>query len=278
MALVKTAQGSLYYEVIDRVAPWEQQRDPILFHHGIGASAGIWTEWIAALADRHRIVTFDMRGYGRSVIPAADFGWSLELFIADVFAVADAVGIERFHLVGESIGGTIGFAATLARPERIATLTVSNGGHLGASIQRVDEWRRQLDKSGVKAWSDIFMRDRFHDGTLSPERWVWFAAQQEAWTRDSILNALAVLVGTDLSPRLPKFVVRYCCFTRMAAPLSRSRSRRRCTGFCPTPSSTSSAMRAMACPFRTGRPARRFCGLSSTPGIGNNPAITEETR
>jgi pimeloyl-ACP methyl ester carboxylesterase len=204
MALVKTAQGSLYYEVIDRVAPWEQQRDPILFHHGIGASAGIWTEWIAALADRHRIVTFDMRGYGRSVIPAADFGWSLELFIADVFAVADAVGIERFHLVGESIGGTIGFAATLARPERIATLTVSNGGHLGASIQRVDEWRRQLDKSGVKAWSDIFMRDRFHDGALSPERWNWFAAQQEAWTRDSILNALAVLVGTDLSPRLPE--------------------------------------------------------------------------
>jgi pimeloyl-ACP methyl ester carboxylesterase len=51
------------------------------------------------------------------------------------------------------------------------------------------------------------MRDRFHDGALSPERWAWFAAQQEAWTRDSILNALAVLVGTDLSPRLPEI----CC-------------------------------------------------------------------
>ena len=204
MAFVETAHGALYYEVIDRVAPREQRREPILFHHGIGASAGIWSEWIAALADRHPIVTFDMRGYGRSVIPPPGFRWSLEQFIADVFAVADGAGIERFHLVGESIGGTIGLAATLARPERIATLTVSNGGHLGASIQRVDEWRRQLDELGVKGWSDIFMRDRFHDDALSPERWARFAKEQEAWTADAILSALAVLVGTDLAPLLPE--------------------------------------------------------------------------
>lgn len=204
MPHIETAHGALYYEVIDRVVPWEQRRDPILFHHGIGASAGIWTEWIASLADRHPIVTFDMRGYGRSHIPPPDFRWSLELFISDVFAVADAAGLNRFHLVGESIGGTIGLAATLARPERVATLTVSNGGHLGASIQRVDAWRRQLEELGVKGWSDIFMRDRFHDGALSPERWAWFAAQQEAWTPDAILSALAVLVGTDLAPQLPQ--------------------------------------------------------------------------
>jgi pimeloyl-ACP methyl ester carboxylesterase len=138
------------------------------------------------------------------MIPPPGFRWSLELFIIDVFAVADAAGLNRFHLVGESIGGTIGLAATLARPERVATLTVSNGGHLGASIQRVDEWRRQLDEVGVKGWSDIFMHDRFHDDALSPERWAWFAAQQEAWTPDAILSALAVLVGTDLAPQLPQ--------------------------------------------------------------------------
>jgi pimeloyl-ACP methyl ester carboxylesterase len=204
MALGSTLHGSLHYEIIDRVGPGVQRRDPILFHHGIGASAGIWSEWIAALADRHKIVTFDMRGYGRSVIPAPDFRWSLEQFITDVFAVADAAGLARFHLVGESIGGTIGLATTLARPERIATLSVSNGGHLGASIQRVDEWRRQLDELGVKGWSDIFMRDRFHDDALAPERWAWFAAQQEAWTPNVILSALAVLVGTDLAPLLPE--------------------------------------------------------------------------
>lgn len=202
MPLAPTEHGSIYFEAIDRVAPWRAERGTILFHHGIGACPEIWSGWEAALADRYRLVVFDMRGYGRSQIPAPDFAWSLDLLVRDAFAVADAAGLTRFHLVGESIGGTIGLAAALARPERIATLTVSNGGHLGTSIQKVDAWRRQLDDGGIKAWSDLFMRDRFHDGALAPEQWAWYAARQEEWPRDSILNALRVLIGTDLRPRL----------------------------------------------------------------------------
>ena len=202
MPLATTPQGSLHYEIVDQVASSRAPREAILFHHGIGASAAIWTGWLPALADAHRVVTFDMRGYGRSHVPAADFAWSLDLMVEDLFAVADAAGLPRFHLVGESIGGTVALAAALARPQRIATLTVSNGAHLGASIQRVEAWRRQLDEGGVKAWSDAFLRDRFHDDALSPEQRAWFAGQQEKWPRKSILNALRVLIGTDLSPRL----------------------------------------------------------------------------
>jgi len=202
MPLATTRHGTLHYEVVDQAAPWNRDRKPILFHHGIGASAEIWLGWVPALVDAHRLVNFDMRGYGRSHIPAADFTWSLDLLVEDLFAVADAAGLKRFHLVGESIGGTVALAASLAQPERIATLTVSNGAHLGASIEGVAAWRRQLDEGGVKAWSDAFLRGRFHDDALSPERRAWFASQQEKWPRDSILNALGVLIGTDLSPRL----------------------------------------------------------------------------
>jgi pimeloyl-ACP methyl ester carboxylesterase len=202
MPLATTRQGSLYYEIVDRVASGREPREAILFHHGIGASSGIWTGWFPALADAHRLVSFDMRGYGRSHVPAADFAWSLDLLVDDLFAVADAAGLRHFHLVGESIGGTVALAAALAQPRRIATLSISNGAHLGASIQRVEVWRRQLDDGGVKAWSDAFLRDRFHDDALSAEQRAWFAEQQEKWPRDSILNALCVLIGTDLSPRL----------------------------------------------------------------------------
>jgi pimeloyl-ACP methyl ester carboxylesterase len=202
MPLATTRQGSLHFEIVDRVAPARAPREAVLFHHGIGASAGIWAGWFPALADAHRLVSFDMRGYGRSHIPAADFAWSLEQMVDDLFAIADAAGVQRFHLVGESIGGTVALAAALARPQRIATLTVSNGAHLGASIQRADAWQRQLDDGGVKAWSDAFLRDRFHDDALSADQRAWFAAQQEKWPRESILNALRVLIGTDLSARL----------------------------------------------------------------------------
>ena len=202
MPLATTRQGSLHYESVDRVAAARAPREAILFHHGIGASAGIWAGWFPALADAHRLLSFDMRGYGRSHVPAADFAWSLDQMVDDLFAVADAAGVQRFHLVGESIGGTVALAAALARPQRIATLTVSNGAHLGASIERADAWQRQLDDGGVKGWSDAFLRDRFHDDALSADQRAWFAAQQEKWPRESILNALRVLIGTDLSPRL----------------------------------------------------------------------------
>jgi pimeloyl-ACP methyl ester carboxylesterase len=202
MAIAQTAHGALHYDLLDQVAPWQAGGQAIVFHHGIGGSAELWAGWQAALADRHRLVSFDMRGCGRSHVPEADFKWSLDLLVDDLFAVADAAGLQRFHLVGESIGGTVALAAALARPARIATLTVSNGAHLGASIQRVEAWRRQLDEGGVKGWSDAFMPDRFHDDALLPERRAWFAAQQEKWSRDSILNALGVLVGTDLTARL----------------------------------------------------------------------------
>ena len=202
MPLAATPYGTLHYDVVDLVAPWQPARLPILFHHGIGASAGIWAGWQPALADAYRLLTFDMRGYGRSNIPATDFKWSLDLLVDDLFAIADAAGLARFHLVGESIGGTVALAAALARPARIATLTVSNGAHVGASIQRVEAWRRQLDEGGSKSWSDAFLRDRFHDDALSAERRAWFATEQEKWPRDSILNALGVLIGTDLTPRL----------------------------------------------------------------------------
>ena len=200
MPFADTAHGSLHYEVVDHVAPWRSERETILFHHGIGGSAGMWSGWLPALIDRYRIVLWDMRGSGRSA--ASGFPWSLDLLVSDVFAVADAAAVERFHLVGESIGGTVALAATLAAPGRVATLTVSNGAHLGASLQRVQAWQKQLDEGGVKGWSDAFMSDRFHDGALTPERYAWLADQQARWPRESILNALGVLVGTDLSPRL----------------------------------------------------------------------------
>ena len=125
MPLAETKNGPLHYEIVDQVAGWNSassyaERPTILFHHGIGGCAGMWAGWLPKLIDGYRIVKWDMRGYGRSA--TTGFDWSLDLLVSDVFAVADAAGAARFHLVGESIGGTIAMAAVLARPERIAGL------------------------------------------------------------------------------------------------------------------------------------------------------------
>jgi pimeloyl-ACP methyl ester carboxylesterase len=202
MAFAPTAHHRLYYEVVEQAAPWLERGLPVLFHHGIGSSSALWRGWYPALLDRYPMVAFDMRGCGQSHIPSAGFDWSLDRMVDDLFAVADAAGLARFHLVGESIGGTIGLAAAIARPDRIATLTVSNGAHLGATIGRVHAWKKQLDEGGSAGWSKAFMHDRFHADALTPQQWQWFEAEQARWTPDAILNALAVLIGADLTPRL----------------------------------------------------------------------------
>jgi pimeloyl-ACP methyl ester carboxylesterase len=175
MPYAQTTEGTIHYEVIEHPAPWVREPETIVFHHGIGASAGIWMRWLPELIERYRVVVFDMRGYGRSHLPPAGARWTLDRFVDD-----------------------------LRHPDVARTLTISNGADRGAPLQKVHEWQRQLDEQGVRVWSDQFMRDRFYDGALGEPERAWYAEQQEAWTRDSILGALGVLVGTDLRAELPR--------------------------------------------------------------------------
>jgi len=202
MPFADSPAGPLHFEVFDAVAPWHAPGETVLFQHGIGAHPGIWSEWLPALVDRYRVVRFDMRGSGRSHVPPPGFAWSLDMLAADVLAVADASGTARFHVVGESMGGTIALKVALDHPERVASLTVSNGADVGSPIRRVQEWERQMDEGGVAAWSAGMMTDRFHPDALDDAKRAWFAHQQSAWTRHAILDVLQVLRDTNLRARL----------------------------------------------------------------------------
>ena len=187
------------WSLVDHVRPWHRDPETIVMHHGVGACQEIWGGWLPALMDRYRILRFDMRGHGRTG-PAA--GLTMDTLADDLFAVMDAAGVERAHLVGESIGGTIALTAALRAPERFRTLTVSNGAHLGASIESVSNWRRIVETRGMAGWSAHMMAGRFHPGVLSPDEWHWFETQQATACPDTVLALLDALVGADLVDRL----------------------------------------------------------------------------
>ena len=200
MPFVERTKRRLHYEVIDRVAPWRAARTTILFHHGVGAQSAIWTDWIAELATDYRLVLFDMCGFGQSDVPDNKFQWSMDILADDVLAIADAATAPRFHFVGESMGATIGLHCAIGSPSRFQSLILSNGSHIGGSIEKVQLWSDQIKRSGMQGWSDQFMKDRFYPDTLPPEKWEWFARQQQAGDGNAVLGALAALVGTDLRP------------------------------------------------------------------------------
>lgn len=202
MPYLAGAGGQLYYDVADLTGPWVTEPETIIFHHGAGAISGVWSEWMPQLADRYRLVRFDMRGMGLSAAAGSPEKWTFERYAQDVVDVADAVGARTFHFVGESYGGTVGMMLGLNHRPRVRTLTISNAAHIGSAIGNIADWERTLRQDGGAAWSRGMMRDRFHEGALSPEKWAWYEAQQGSHPIDSIIAARKTLVDANLADRL----------------------------------------------------------------------------
>ncbi|OZC04165.1 alpha/beta fold hydrolase [Rubricoccus marinus] len=90
-----------------------ESRPPALFIHGIGASKDHWPPLAKPLAERLRVIAPDLPGFGESDrSPEGDYSMAAQG--ETVIAIADALGLDRFHLVGQSMGGRV-VAETAAR-------------------------------------------------------------------------------------------------------------------------------------------------------------------
>jgi pimeloyl-ACP methyl ester carboxylesterase len=90
--------------------------DVVLMLHGWPQSWYEWRDLMPALADRHRVLAMDLRGFGWSDAPRR--GYEKENLAGDVLAVLDELGIERVKLVGHDWGGWVGFLLCLRAPGR----------------------------------------------------------------------------------------------------------------------------------------------------------------
>jgi 3-oxoadipate enol-lactonase len=202
----RTGRG-LHYEVTDLRPPWLRERRsvrPVVFHHGVGASLDIFAEWMPIVAARHPVVRFDMRGFGRSVVPPDSHEWTMPELIADLLDVAEtAFGTGPVHVMGESIGGTIALAASLEHPARFASVAMSNAAIKGGQIAHAPGWRAEIARIGIKGWSDRLMDMRFLPNAIAPEAHAWFASVQEKSPVHVAVGLGELLVGTDLAADLP---------------------------------------------------------------------------
>ena len=107
---------SIHYEIQGR-GPW------LTLAHALAGDLGLWDEQVAELAGDFTLLRYDLRGHGGSNMPPAP--WQLADLAADVIALWDALGIERSHFVGLSLGGMIGQHLALAAPHRIDRLVLA---------------------------------------------------------------------------------------------------------------------------------------------------------
>ena len=105
----------------------------VILLHGFPESSAMYVDMIPALATAgYQVVAFDQRGYSPGARPDDVAAYTTDKLVADVFAVADAVGFEQFHLVGHDWGAAVGWAAVFTQSERILSWSALSIPHLGA--------------------------------------------------------------------------------------------------------------------------------------------------
>jgi pimeloyl-ACP methyl ester carboxylesterase len=97
--------------------------EPLLLIHGLGYARWGWGPFLAPLAARFRVVTFDNRGIGESDVPPGPY--SARMMAEDAVSVLDAAGIERAHVLGTSLGGMVAQALAVEHPERVDRLVLA---------------------------------------------------------------------------------------------------------------------------------------------------------
>ena len=119
MPTLNLADIDIYYEIAGKGAP-------LLFIHGLGSSTRDWEHQVEFFADRYRVITFDVRGHGRTGKPPGPY--SVPLFADDTANLLDVLGIGPVHVVGLSMGGMIAFQLAVSYPEKVKSMTVVNSG------------------------------------------------------------------------------------------------------------------------------------------------------
>jgi 3-oxoadipate enol-lactonase len=168
---------------------WNSQGSgtPVLLIMGHRYDSSMWYPLVPRLAERHRVITFDNRGTGRTDTTS---DVTIEQLAADALAVLDAAGEEEAHVYGVSMGGAIAAELGMTRPERVLSLT------LGCTMLKTETTSRSLLVRAVYRLPAWLSRRLMHAlstsksyGSSAPAAWV---ARDRAAMGDSAFTAKGV--------------------------------------------------------------------------------------
>ena len=94
---------------------------PIVLLHGTSASLHTWDGWVQALTPTRRVIRFDLPAFGLTG-PNPQNDYTIASYVKFVTAVADKLGVQRFVLGGNSLGGQVAWETAVAAPTRVAQL------------------------------------------------------------------------------------------------------------------------------------------------------------
>ena len=193
--------------------------DPIVFIHGLSGSWQNWLEQLPAFARRHRVIAFDLPGFGQSPMPPEKI--SIAGYGRLVDRLLDTLGVPRAVIVGNSMGGFIGAELAIQFPERVERLVLVSAAGLTVEYQRDERVLAVLKhlEARLAAWSgwvgsradNLARRRRYRRMLMSivaahPDRLPapLVAEQLRGSGKPGFVDALDALTGYPIRDRLPR--------------------------------------------------------------------------
>lgn len=138
----------------------------VLLVHGFPDDHDVWRHQVPALVRAgHRVIVPDLRGCGRSDMPAAVRDYRLPLLVSDLVGVLDALGARRVRLVGHDWGAVIAWCLCMTHPERVERYVALSVGHLTA-------YARGPLRQKLMAWYVVFFQLRgIAERLLKARKW-----------------------------------------------------------------------------------------------------------
>lgn len=175
---------------------------PIVFVHEFGGDMHSWEPQMRYFSRRYRCITYSARGYFPSDVPQSEEQYSQEIAVNDIVDLLDALGIDRAHVVGLSMGGFATLHLGLSHPERARSLVVAGAGY-GAEKAFEEYFRnvsmevaRQFEAQGSEQFSKTYSMAASRIAFLvkDPRGWQEFATQL---SRHSALGSANTMRGVQ---------------------------------------------------------------------------------
>ena len=183
----------------------DRAKAPVILLHGFPESHRTWREIVPRLEDEYFLVVPDQRGFAGSDLPQSVESYRTDILIDDIFALACALGLKRFALVGHDWGGAIAWGAALRRDPRLTRLAIVNSPHplvfqkslleseeQRAASQYITAFRapgfdRIVEKKGFDWFFDTSFARHVDGLQISPKERLQYIAD---WSQPGAFNAM----------------------------------------------------------------------------------------
>lgn len=154
--------------------------EPVILLHGFPETSHMWVELLPKLeAAGYRCMAPDQRGYSPGARPEGKENYRYQDIAADVVALADSWGVDKFHLVGHDWGAGAGWAAVALYPERIVSWSALSVPHVGAFGRAI---REDADQAQRSTYITFFQEPGVAEAAFSANE---FAGLKNVWSASS---------------------------------------------------------------------------------------------